>query len=208
MKVVRSQWSGARKSLIRFTLCTLLLVLCVSVEAQQPKMARIGLLRASSFEREANIEMLRRELSALGYIDGKNIAIEFRAAENKFDRFPALVDEMLRLKVEILITSSTAAALVAKNATLTIPIIVMGVTDPVAAGLVDSLARPGGQHYGIYQHPGGFGRQATRIAQGNCFEDFPCWSAMESTRSSLGSTVERERTGRPRTGSATAFDGS
>jgi putative ABC transport system substrate-binding protein len=127
----------------------MLFALCVSAEAQQPKMAKIGLLRGSFREREENIQMLQRELRALGYVEGKNIAIEFRAADNKFDRFPALVDELVRLKVDVLIISSTAAALVAKNATRTIPIIVMGVTDPVAAGLVDSLARPGGNITGF-----------------------------------------------------------
>ena len=135
------------------TLCAMLFALCVSVEAQQPKMARIGLLRGSSFEREANIEMLRRELSTLGYVDGRNIAIEFRAADNKFDRFPALVDELVRLKVDILIITSTAAALTAKKATATIPVIVMGITDPVGAGLVDSLARPGGNITGFTSIP-------------------------------------------------------
>src|SRR5262249_53560911 len=131
----------------------LLFALCVSVEAQQPKLAKIGLLRASSAEREFINTMLQRELSALGYLDGKDIAIEFRAADNKFDRFPALVDELVHLNVDILIITSTAAALVAKSATRTIPIIVMGITDPVGAGLVDSLARPGGNITGFTSIP-------------------------------------------------------
>jgi putative ABC transport system substrate-binding protein len=131
----------------------MLLAVAVIAEAQQPKLAKIGLLRASSAERDAYIEMLRHELKALGYVDGKNIAFEFRAADNKFDRFPALIDELVRLKVDILITSSTAAALAAKKATATIPIIVMGVTDPVGAGLVDSLARPGGNITGFTSIP-------------------------------------------------------
>jgi putative tryptophan/tyrosine transport system substrate-binding protein len=153
VKVISSQWPVFSKRAVGFSLCALLFTLCVSVEAQQPKLAKIGLFRASSAEREAFIETLRRELSALAYVDGKNIAFEFRAAENKFDCFPALVDELVRLKVDILITSSTAAALAAKKATATIPIILMGVTDPVAAGLVDSLARPGGNITGFTSIP-------------------------------------------------------
>ena len=128
----------------------MLFALCLPVEAQQPaKVAKIGLLRGSFVEQDTATEILRRELRALGYVEGKNIAIEYRSADNKFDRFPALVDEMVRLKVDILIVSSTAGALAAKNATRTIPIIVIGVTDPVAAGLVDSLARPGGNITGF-----------------------------------------------------------
>ncbi len=131
-------------------LITVLLITFVSAEAQQQaKVKKIGLLRGSFAERDASTEILRRELRALGYVEGKHIVIEYRSADNKFDRFPALVDEMLRLKVDILITSSTAAALAAKNATRTIPIIVIGVTDPVSAGLVDSLARPGGNITGF-----------------------------------------------------------
>ena len=130
-------------------ICIMFFALCVSVEAQQPKMAKIGLLRAAFLEKEKFIEMLQRELGSFGYVDGKNIAFEFRAADNKLERFPELVDELVRLKVDILITSSTVAALAAKKATATIPIIVMGVTDPVAAGLVDSLARPGGNITGF-----------------------------------------------------------
>jgi putative tryptophan/tyrosine transport system substrate-binding protein len=136
------------KTMSLLALCFVLL--CSSAQAQQQtKIAKIGLLRGSFVERDIATEILRRELRALGYVEGKNIAIEYRSADNKFDRFPALVDEMVRLKVDILIVSSTAAALAAKNATRTIPIIVIGVTDPVAAGLVDSLPRPGGNITGF-----------------------------------------------------------
>ena len=153
MKVVSSRWSGISKSVCVLAVCAVLCAPCTTIQAQQPKVAKIGLLRGSFREREENIEMLRRELSTFGYVDGKNIAFEFRAADNKFDRFPALVDELVRLKVDILIITSTAAALVAKKATATIPIVVMGVTDPVGAGLVDSLARPGGNMTGFTSIP-------------------------------------------------------
>src|SRR5262245_47089952 len=146
-KIQNRKWVGIIPLVIAFAIGG------VETRAQQPKVAKIGLLRASSDEREFINKMLQRELSALGYVDGKNIAIEFRAADNKFDRFPALVDELVRLNVDILIITSTAAALVAKNATRTIPIIVMGITDPVGSGLVDSLARPGGNITGFTSIP-------------------------------------------------------
>jgi hypothetical protein len=87
----------------------------------------------------------KRELRAFGYVEGKNIAIEYRSTEGKRHRLPALANELVRLKVDVLVMSSTIAALAAKNATRTIPIIFYTVTDPVAAG----LARPGGNITGI-----------------------------------------------------------
>ena len=95
------------------------------------------------------LALFRRELLALGYIEGKNIAIEYRSAENKLDRLPALADELVRLKVDVLFAPSTNLALVGQNATKTIPIVFVGSGDPVAAGLVDSLARPGGNITGF-----------------------------------------------------------
>jgi putative tryptophan/tyrosine transport system substrate-binding protein len=142
------EWREQRKNMTRelfcLALCALLFALCSSVDAQQQaRLAKVGLIRGTSVDRDTVTEALRRELRALGYVEGRNIVIEYRSADNKFDRFLALVEEMVRLKVAVLVTSSTAAALAAKNAARTIPIIVIGVTDPVAAGLVDNLARPG-----------------------------------------------------------------
>jgi len=95
------------------------------------------------------LALFRRELRALGYVEGKNIAIEYRSAEGKLDRLPALADELVRLKVDVVFAPSTNLALVAKNATKTIPIVFVGQGIPVAAGLVDSLARPGGNITGF-----------------------------------------------------------
>ena len=92
---------------------------------------------------------MERELRALGYVEGKNIAIEFRYADNKLDRLPALAEELVGLKVDVLVVASTPVALAAKNATRTIPIVFFSVSDPIAAGLVDSLARPGGNITGF-----------------------------------------------------------
>ena len=97
----------------------------------------------------ARRELFRREFRELGYVEGKNIAFEYRYAEDKLDRLPALADELVRLKVDVLVTPATPAALAAKNATRTIPIVFFSVADPVAAGLVDSLARPGGNITGF-----------------------------------------------------------
>ena len=112
-----SRENKMNRKIFVFALCAMLFAFCASVQAQQPKVAKIGVLRGALVEREAFIERLRRELSVFGYVEGKNIAFEYRAADKKFDRFPTLVDEMVRLKVDILIITSTAAALVAKKAT-------------------------------------------------------------------------------------------
>jgi putative ABC transport system substrate-binding protein len=128
-----------------------LLAVAVIAEAQQQaKVAKIGWLGDRSASDPAPVlALFRRELRGLGYVEGKNITFEVRFAENKPDRLPALADELVRLKVDVLFAPSTNMALVAKNATKTIPIVFVGSGDPVAAGLVDSLARPGGNITGF-----------------------------------------------------------
>jgi putative tryptophan/tyrosine transport system substrate-binding protein len=95
------------------------------------------------------LEQFRQELGRFGYIEGKNIAFESRYAENQFDRLPTLAEELIRLRVDVLLTPSTIEAVAAKNATRNIPIVVVSAADPVAAGLIDSLARPGGNITGV-----------------------------------------------------------
>ena len=87
-----------------------------------------------------------------GYVEGKNIVFEYRSADNKLDRLPALADELVRLKVDVLVTPATNEALAAKNATKTIPIVFLTSADPVADGLVDSLARPGWEHHWVHHY--------------------------------------------------------
>src|SRR5215510_2110783 len=117
---------------------------------QQPKIANIGLLGVRSPSRQApGTEAFWREFRALGYVEGKNIAFEYRDAEGKPDRLPAVADELVRLKVDVIVTASTVGTLAAKNATRTIPILFYSAGDPVATGLVDSLARPGGNITGF-----------------------------------------------------------
>jgi putative ABC transport system substrate-binding protein len=113
---------------------------------QQAKVTKIGWLAARP---ASTIEFVKRELFALGDVEGKNIAIESRYADNKLDRLPALADELVRLKVDVLVTPSTTAALALKNATRTIPIVFLIDGDPVVLGLVDRLARPGGNLTGF-----------------------------------------------------------
>ena len=129
-------------------LAGMLLVTGVIAEAQQQaKIAKIGWLAGGSSP--VTLREVTRELHPFGHVKGKSIIFETRSAEGKPDRFPALADELVGLKVDVLVASSTSAALAAKNATKTIPIIFLNVSDPVASGLIDSLARPGGNITGV-----------------------------------------------------------
>jgi putative ABC transport system substrate-binding protein len=139
-----------RKGFFGMTLSPLLFALCCSAWAKQAKVTKIGWLGFRSAARQApGAELFRREFRALGYVEGKNITFEYRDAEGKPERLPAVADELVRLKVDVLVTASTRGALSAKNATRTIPIVFYNVSDPVATGLVDSLARPGGNITGF-----------------------------------------------------------
>ncbi len=115
------------------------------VEAQQPiKIPKIGFLGSGPSSRPWH-ESFKREFRKLGYVDGKNITFIHRFADNKYDRLPVLADELVRLKVDVIITPGSNDTGAAKNATKTIPIVFLGAgSDPVVLGLVDSLARPGG----------------------------------------------------------------
>ena len=139
--------------IIRLALSAMLFALCSSVQAQQPnKVPLIGYLSSNVPAREStNTETIRLALRELGYIEGQNIAFEYRYAEGKRDRVPELAAELVRLKVDIVVAAGgIATARAAKNATETIPIIMVGQgSDPVEAGLIESLARPGGNVTGV-----------------------------------------------------------
>jgi putative tryptophan/tyrosine transport system substrate-binding protein len=138
------------KNVFRLALCAMLLALSFPLEAQQPsKIPKIGWLGVRPAASDPGAEEFGRELRALGYVEGKNIVFEYRSADDKLDRLPALAEELVRLKVDVLLASTTPAAVAAKNATRTIPIVFYGGFDPVALGLVDSLARPGGNVTGF-----------------------------------------------------------
>jgi putative ABC transport system substrate-binding protein len=139
-----------KKKIVFLTLCAMLLALCVPALAQQSgKMYRVGFLVTPSRSFfTARMEGFQQGLRNLGYIEGKNIVIEYRYAEGKADRLPKLAEELVSLRVDLIITSGPALW-AAKNATKTIPIVFTGVQDPVATGVVDSLAKPGGNVTGL-----------------------------------------------------------
>ena len=120
--------------------------------AAQPagKVHRIGFLGNSTAALEANlVQPFRDGLRELGYVEGRDVAIEYRWAEGQYERFPALIAELIALKVEVLVTAGTPAALAVKRATTTIPLVMVAVGEPVGTGLVKSLARPGGNLTGL-----------------------------------------------------------
>jgi putative tryptophan/tyrosine transport system substrate-binding protein len=133
------------------TLCALFFAFSVPALAQQQaKIPKIGWLGGRSPSGPAGAgENFRRALRALGYVEGKTVTIEYRYAEDKLDQLPALANELVRLNVDLLIAPTTVEVRAAMNATKTIPIVFYNVPDPVDSGLVDSLARPGGNVTGF-----------------------------------------------------------
>jgi putative ABC transport system substrate-binding protein len=124
----------------------------LAARAQQPaaKVPRIGFLGNSTADLEANlVGPFRDGLRALGYEEGRNIVIEYRWAEGEYERFPALIAELVASNVDVIVTAGTPASLAVKKATTTIPLVMVAVGDPVATGLVASLARPGGNITGL-----------------------------------------------------------
>ena len=133
------------------TLCAMLLAFCASADAQQTsKVFRIGYLDASTASGSAVLlDAFRQELSKLGWIEGKNITIEYRFAEHKLERLPELAADLVRLKVDLIVVPGGAPALAAKKAATNLPIVMTTSPDPVGQGLVSSLARPGGNVTGL-----------------------------------------------------------
>ena len=134
------------RRMIGLALGALLVSLNIPAQAQQTgKIFRIGFLDPSTASGSAVlVEAFRQELSKLGWIEGKNFTIEYRFAEQKRERLPELAADLVRLKVDLIVVVATPAALAAKKATTTIPIVMATAGDPVGVGLVASLARPGG----------------------------------------------------------------
>jgi putative ABC transport system substrate-binding protein len=139
------------KKIFRFTLGAMLFALSFPAQAQQPaKVPRIGFLasglRSASAQR---VELLQQGLSELGYVDGKNIVIEYRYADGKLEPLAALAAELVRLKVDVIVTDTSIAIDAVKNATKTIPVVFTLAIDPVQDGQVASLAKPGGNLTGF-----------------------------------------------------------
>jgi putative ABC transport system substrate-binding protein len=133
-----------------FLVTAVLFAVAVMAEAQQAtKVPRIGYIAALPEGPRANLEAFQRGLRDLGYIEGKNILVEVRYAEGNLDRFPNIVAELMQLKVDVLVSGILLAIRAAKRATKTIPVVMVVAVDPVATGIVDSLARPGGNITGL-----------------------------------------------------------
>jgi ABC-type uncharacterized transport system substrate-binding protein len=139
------------RSILICLLLTVLLFTISSAEAQQAaKVHRIGFLDASTAAGSAVlVDAFRQELSKLGWIEGKNISIEYRFAEQKSERAPELAADLVRLKVHLIVATAGSSVLAAKKATTTIPIVMTNPADPVGEGMVASLARPGGNVTGL-----------------------------------------------------------
>jgi putative tryptophan/tyrosine transport system substrate-binding protein len=140
-----------KRNITALTLCAMLFALCFAAEAQQAKkIPRIGFLGGASASSYApRIDAFRQGLNGLGYIEGKNITIEYRYADGKEDRLPVLAAELVGLNVDVIVTSGPQATRPAKEATATIPIVMAFDSDPVGNGFVASLARPGGNITGL-----------------------------------------------------------
>ena len=147
----RSSSRFMRRKFFGLALGTLLLALCFPVQAQQSaKVPRIGYLGgATASASTVRLEPFRQGLRGLGYIEGKNIVLEWRSAEGKPDRLPVLVAELIRLKVDVIVTAGPSVTRAAKEATVTIPIVMTNEGDPIGTGFVSSLARPGGNITGL-----------------------------------------------------------
>jgi len=118
--------------------------------AEPRKVRRVGFLGNSTAALETNlIGPFREGLRELGYEEGKNLVIEFRWADGKYDRFPALVAELLAAKVDVLVTAGTPATLAVKNAKTSVPLVMIAVGNPIETGIAESLARPGGKITGL-----------------------------------------------------------
>jgi len=150
-----------------FALCAMLFAPCVSTEAQQQvKIPRIGFLFIGSKD-QSHLDSFHQGLRDLGYVEGKNIAIEYRYAEGKPDALPALAAELIGLNVDVILTTTVRASRVVLQPTHTIPIIGVGLGDFVDAGLVKSLARPGGNLTGLSNSagPGMRGKQLALLKE-------------------------------------------
>jgi putative tryptophan/tyrosine transport system substrate-binding protein len=156
MKAVSSQWSGVRTSAFFIVLCTMLFALCRSAQAQeQTKIPRIGYLSRDLHPADSrtpaprNLEAFRQGLRQLGYVEGKNIILEYRYSDGRNERLPALAEELVGLNVDIIVADSYASASRAKKVTSKVPIVMASGVDPTATGLATTLARPGGNVTGL-----------------------------------------------------------
>jgi putative ABC transport system substrate-binding protein len=176
------------------TLASGLLAAPLAAEGQQQagRVHRIGFLGNTTPALEANlVGPFREGLHELGYVEGQNIVIEYRWAEGKYERAPSLLVELLARKVEVIVTAGTPTSLAAQKATTSVPIVVVGVGDPVATGLVASLARPGGNITGLTSIAEALEGETARAAQGGGTQGLPRRRALESGKSRLQESSQR-----------------
>jgi putative ABC transport system substrate-binding protein len=194
------------KKITVLTLCAMVLAFCVFAEAQQPsKMPKIGFLSAGPASRPWRASF-QREFQKLGYVDVRNVTFIHRSADTNYERLPALAEELVRLKVDVIITPGSNDTRAAKNVTKTIPIVFLGAgSDPVALGLVDSLARPGGNLTGVSNIASALAGKRLELLK----ETIPKLSrvAMEFAECGLDASMERKPTSSKGNGATTSFDG-
>ena len=146
----------------------------LAAEAQAGKVYRIGFLAPlTAAENAPFFEVFRHGLRELGDVEGQNIALEVRYADGRPERFPELAAELVRLKVDVIVAPNNPGIVAAQRATSTIPIVMGFATDPVALGFVASLARPGGQHYGVIASVSGVCRETSATSQGGGCKPLP-----------------------------------
>jgi len=155
--------------------------------AQQPKkIARIGYLGNTASTSAIDMKLFRERLRELGYIEGQNIAIEYRYFDGKVERLPELAAELVRLNCEVIVAIGNEAAGAAKNATKETPIVMASTSDAVRSGFVASLARPGGNITGLTSMGRRDKRKTARTAQGNYSQALAGGLSLESDQSSCG----------------------
>jgi ABC transporter substrate binding protein len=185
-----------------FTIATLLLLTVVigAGAAAMGKVWRIGYLDQGSAARNTvYLDGLRQGLRERGWVEGQNITIEPRFAEGHTDRLPELATELVRLKMDVIVTSTTPAALAAKQATTTIPVVFGFAADPVGSKIVTSLARPGANITGVDAPGSRTTGQVSGVAEGGRSSGEPLRCALEPRQPSTQAIVESDRSRRPTT---------
>jgi putative tryptophan/tyrosine transport system substrate-binding protein len=195
------EWREQRKNMKRkiavLTLCAVVFALSYSASAQPTKIPRIGYLTAVSPPSiPARIEAFRQGLRELGYVEGENIVIEWRYAEGKLDRLPALAADVVRLKVDVIVAGGPSPTRAAKEATITIPIVMTNEGDSAGTGFVASLARPGGNITGLSRLAPELTGKQMELLKEVAPPALPGGRLRESNQSELLASVKRDQTRR------------
>jgi putative tryptophan/tyrosine transport system substrate-binding protein len=204
-KIQNRKWAGIVLIMIALTPCS------VAAEAQhQPKLFKVGWLDSGPTVRGTRLgEIFLHRLSELGYIEGQNITLEYRSADDNLARLTALAGELVRDNVDVLMTTTTPAALAAKKATKTIPIVFMLLAaDPIAAGLVESLARPGGNITGVTNVAAELGGKRLELLKETVLKLTRVCGAVGSAKFRLRAGMEGKPIAGTRTGLAASLHGS